>query len=221
MPSEDTTEAQDSSLVAKTLASIRKSILNGEYAPGSWLRLNKLTSQTGASLIPVREALRVLETERLVESIPNRGARVVPLSAHDMNDLYAVRTVLEVEAIRTSPPLDDEARAEVEAVLALIAIAIANDDRDEVIKLNREFHFTLYRRCDSPWLMYLIELLWNHNERYQRMSLNFRHDAADQEHHAIVDALARGDVDAAAEALKVHLSTTIEGIASSYDIVTA
>ena len=65
-----------------------------------------LTNETGSSLIPVREALRILETERLVESIPNRGARVVGLSIDDLNDLYAVRSVLEGEAVRTSKPLD-------------------------------------------------------------------------------------------------------------------
>jgi DNA-binding GntR family transcriptional regulator len=218
MTTAEPADAQDVSLVARTLSSIRKSILSGEYAPGSWLRLNKLTSETGASLIPVREALRILETERLVESIPNRGARVLPLSASDMNDLYAVRTILEVEAIRISPPLDDATRAEMQDVLGLIQVAVAEADRDEVIRLNREFHFALYRRSGSPWLVYLIEMLWNHNERYQRMSLHFRHDAADVEHRAIVDALTAGDSVAAAEALRTHLQTTIAGIAEAFEL---
>ncbi len=218
MPSKEVADPQESSLVAKTLTSIRKSILSGDYPPGSWLRLNKLTGETGASLIPVREALRILETERLVESVPNRGARVVPLSADDMNDLYAVRMLLEVEAVRTSPPLDPDGRAELQDILALIAIASADGDGDEVIKLNREFHFALYRRCGSPWLLYLIGMLWNHNERYQRMSLRFRHDAADREHQAIVDELAAGDSGAAAEALRLHLAATIDGITHSFDI---
>ena len=207
-----TQDDPDSSLVARALSSIRKGIVSGEYAPGSWLRLSMLTNETGASLIPVREALRILETERLVESIPNRGARVVGLSIDDMNDLYAVRSVLEAEAVRNVGPLDEAARDELLDVLSLIQIAVANGDADEVLRLNREFHFGIYRRCGSAWLLYLIEMLWNHNERYQRLSLDFRHDAADEEHRAIVDALVAGDRDAAAEALKRHLATTAAGI---------
>lgn len=207
----------ESSLVARTVTSIRKGILGGGYPPGSWLRLNKLTRETGTSLIPVREALRILETERLVESIPNRGARVVPISTSDMNDLYAVRIVLEVEAVRLSPPLNDMEVEALEDVLSLIQIAVANQDRDEVIRLNREFHFSVYRRSGSPWLLYLIELLWNHIERYQRLSLEFRHDAADEEHRAIVAALAAGDRAAAADALRTHLATTVEGISCTVD----
>jgi DNA-binding GntR family transcriptional regulator len=202
----------DSSLVARALTSIRTRIVSGEYPPGSWLRLNMLTNETGASLIPVREALRLLEAERLVESIPNRGARVVGLSVDDLHDLYAVRTVLEAEAVRTSAPLDDEARRDLLEILAVMQRAVAAADTDEILRLNREFHFAIYRRCRSPWLLYLIEMLWQHNERYQRLSLEFRHDAADAEHRAIVDALAADDRDTAAKALAQHLSTTVTGL---------
>lgn len=208
---------QDASLVAGALSTIRKGILSGEYPPGSWLRLNKLTGETGTSLIPVREALRILETERLVESLPNRGARVVPISKADMDDLYTVRTLLEVEAVCRSAQLEQVERQRLDEILARVRRAVSKGDRDEVIRLNRDFHFALYRRCGSPWLLYLIEMLWNHNERYQRLSLNFRHDAADAEHSAIVEALADGDAVTAAEALRVHLRATPAGIAEIFE----
>jgi DNA-binding GntR family transcriptional regulator len=209
MTSGATQDQNDSSLVARSVSAIRKGILSGAYPPGSWLRLNMLTNETGASLVPIREALRILETERLVEAVPNRGARVVGLSISDLKDLYAVRTLLEAQAVRTSAPLDDDAHAGLLALLVRTQKAVASGDSDEVICLNREFHFAIYRRCDSPWLLYLIEMLWQHNERYQRLSLEFRQDAADAEHRAIVDALAANDADRAAEALEQHLSTTV------------
>jgi DNA-binding GntR family transcriptional regulator len=171
-----------------------------------------LTNETGASHVPIREALRILETERLVEAVPNRGARVVGLSVSDLKDVYAVRTVLEAQAVRTSAPLTAEDRNGLLALLESTQQATASGDTDEVIRLNREFHFAIYRRCDSPWLLYLIEMLWQHNERYQRLSLEFRHDAADSEHRAIVAALAANDPDKAAEALAQHLSTTVTGL---------
>ena len=55
-------------------------------------------------------------------------------------------------------------------------------------------------------------MLWQHNERYQRLSLEFRHDASDAEHRAIVDALVANDRDTAAKALEQHLSTTVNGL---------
>lgn len=212
MPSTAPPEHRDPSLVARAVVSIRKAILTGVYPPGSWLRLNMLTNETGASLIPVREALRILEAERLVESIPNRGARVVGLSIGDLKDLYAVRSVLEGEAVRTSAPLDAVAQDELLGLLSKMRHAATNADTDEVLRLNRDFHFAIYRGCASPWLLYLIEMLWQHNERYQRLSLEFRDDAADAEHRAIVDALVANDPESAARALEEHLSTTVTGL---------
>ena len=69
-------EDRDTSLVSRALTSIRRGILNGDNPAGSWLGLHVLAQETGASLILVREALRVLEAERPVESLPNRGVKL-------------------------------------------------------------------------------------------------------------------------------------------------
>ncbi len=103
-----TEQTEAVSLVDRVLDFVRDRILSGEYEPGARLRLQPLAEESGASLIPVREALRILETERLVETIPNRGARVAGISREDMEDLYRVRVLLETEAVRLSPPMTDE-----------------------------------------------------------------------------------------------------------------
>src|SRR3954470_3282419 len=82
----------------------RQAILTGDYPPGSPLRLQDLAARSGVSMIPVREALRLLESEGFVDLIPNRGARVAPLSMEDMLDVYRTRIVLEVEAMGQSLP---------------------------------------------------------------------------------------------------------------------
>jgi DNA-binding GntR family transcriptional regulator len=198
-----------SSSVEHALAFMRRRILSGEYPPGSRLPLNVLARETGVSLIPVREALRVLETERLIETTRNRGARVVPLSVDDMNDLYAVRTVLETEAVKNAAAIDTAVEEqELLDILSQMRFAVSKNDTDEVIRLHKQYHFAIYRRSNSPWLLYLIDLLWNHSERYQRLSLGLRHDAADEEHRQILDAVVAGRSDLAAEALKHHLATT-------------
>lgn len=204
------------SLVEQALVSIRQRILSGEYPPGSRLRLHVLAQETGASLIPVREALRVLEAERLIETIPNRGARVVPLSVEDMNDLYSVRITLESEAVRMATPIDGATHKELLDILDGIAVAVSKGDTDEVIRLNREFHYGIYRKSQSTWFLYLIDLLWNHTERYQRLSLESRHDAADGEHREILEALADGRAEHAAKAMRNHLATTAKLVADSF-----
>ncbi len=204
------------SLVERVLAMTRERILSGVYPPGSRLRLQMLAKESGSSLIPVREALRVLEAERLVESIPNRGARVSPLSLDDMQDLYNVRILLETEAIRRARPIDSHEVAELTALLDDIQTASVADDVARVLDLHRQYHFALYGRTNSSWLPHLIDLLWNHAERYQRLSLVFRHDAADPEHRAVLGALAAGDNKLAASALRSHLETTAKLVINAY-----
>jgi len=196
------------SLVDQVLTLTRQRILSGEYAPGSRLPVHMLADESGASLIPVREALRVLEAERLVESIPNRGARVTPLSIDDMEDLYSVRILLETEALRQARPLDPDEVAKLTELLERMRAAVAADDIDLMMALHRQYHFALYSRTESSWMPYIIDILWKHAERYQRLALAFRHDGADLEHRSVLEALARGDNDRAAEDLKAHLETT-------------
>ena len=211
-----TEQTEPVSLVDRVLDFVRDRILSGEYEPGARLRLQPLAEESGASLIPVREALRILEAERLVETIPNRGARVAGISRQDMEDLYAVRILLETHAVRESPPMTEEEVAEFADILDRLKKASADGDDDLVLKLHREYHFGLYGRNPSRWLSTLIDLLWKHTERYQRLSLLVRHDDADPEHREVLDALASGESDAAASALEAHLQTTAKLVGDAY-----
>src|SRR4051794_12477940 len=146
----------------------RRAILTGDFAPGSPLRLQELAARNGVSMIPVREALRLLEAEGFVEVIPNRGARVAPLSMEDMLDVYQTRITLEVEALRQAVPRTTPA-----------TIAQARRLNNRIVKQftqkgyaeyedHRAFHFTLYEPSGSKWLMRLIGIVWDHTERYRR-----------------------------------------------------
>lgn len=212
-----TTERVDAvSMVDRVLRHTRDRILSGEYPPGTRLRLHMLAEHSGASLVPVREALRILETERLVDMIPNRGARVAGLSLDDMNDLYRVRVLLEPETLRESPPLTAEEEQRLSELLGQLREAVKADNIPLVMKLHRRYHFGLYERTRSKWLLHLIDLLWKHTERYQRLSLAFRHDGADSEHREVLKALAAGDRERAAEALRSHLETTARLVGNAY-----
>jgi DNA-binding GntR family transcriptional regulator len=209
---------EDSS-VEQVLAFVREGIINGAFPPQSKLLPKVIAEACGTSFIPVREALRVLESEGFVTFVHNRGAWVTPLSMDDLDDLYTIRIELECETLRRAAPFSAAEIRRLERLLTLADKASRRGDRATVIELNRELHLTIYGKANSPRRIKLIEQLWLHSARYQRLSLLYRHDAADAEHRLIIEGLARGDHKAAARALKVHLETTVrlirEGIEAS------
>ena len=200
----------DDSSVQQVLAFARAKIINGEYPPNTKLLPKILAEECGTSLIPVREAMRALESDGLVTFIHNRGAWVSPISIDDLNDLYSVRIPLEMNAVETAVDLTSEDIKKLHDILDNADAAMNSNNKAEVVKLNKDFHFAIYSHSKSPWRLRLIETLWSHAERYQRFSLNFRKDAADREHHDIVDCLAAHDNRGAAKAMGVHLKSTVE-----------
>lgn len=204
------------SLVDRVVTIARERILSGEYEPGARLRLHHLAEEAGVSLIPVREALRILEADRLVVTVPNKGARVADLSIEDMRDLYATRILLESAALRTSRPLSRGQAASLKETLLLMRAANEADERDKFLELHRQFHFGLYAQTTSNWLSNLIEVLWNHTERYQRLSLPARHDGAEAEHRRVLRALEKGENENAAAAIQTHLESTARLVEDGY-----
>ncbi|HAE59780.1 MAG TPA: GntR family transcriptional regulator, partial [Anaerolineae bacterium] len=97
IPPELTNHRQLRNVVADRL---RSAILEGFYKPGEWLRQEKLAQELGVSQMPVREALKELATEGLIEHVPYRGVRVIAFSPDDVGDLYAHRAFLEGRAAR-------------------------------------------------------------------------------------------------------------------------
>jgi DNA-binding GntR family transcriptional regulator len=162
--------------------------------------LQELSSEYGMSLIPIREALRRLEVERLVENRPNRGARVAPMSLADVDDAYNSRILLESEALRRAWPNIDAA-----------TVAHARRDMDDMFaafeekrlrdgaQLHEKHHFDLWVRAGSEWLDHLIRILWGHTERYRNLALALQTPSpGEAEYHVLVmGAIERWDLDAA------------------------
>ena len=202
--------------VDATLRRVRDDIISGRYAPNSKLYPKLIAAEHGTSFIPVREALRVLESEGFVTFVNNSGTWVTPLTITDARDLYDTRIEIESQAVRRAEPFSSAEIDRLEDCLLQLRSANSTNDHDQVVEMNRAFHFALYQKSNSPRRLGLIELLWFHSERYQRMSLDHRHDAADAEHHAILDALRDGDHRAAGDALGAHLQTTIDLLAANF-----
>lgn len=203
------------STVAQVLEQLRHEIIAGRHQPGSKLAPKAIADEYGVSFIPVREALRVLESEGFVEFLHNRGAWVTPMSITDLIDLYDIRIELETQAVRRARPFPIDTLDQLGAMLAEAQEADQRGDNARIVEINRDFHMTIYRRADSPRRLRLIEQLWLHSARYQHLGLEYRHDGADAEHRAVLDHLVAGNHDRAAEALGEHLHTTVDLIVSA------
>ncbi len=197
------------SSVQHVVEHLRRGIISGEYPHDTKLLPKAIAEQCGTSFIPVREALRILESEGFVVFRHNRGAWVTSLSVADLEDLYELRIELESQAVRRARPCTERDIELLRDILDRIHRANRRQEADKVVALNRDLHFLIYRRSNSPRRLKVIEQLWLHAERYQHMSVEFRHDAADEEHREVVNLLAVGDHNAAADAMRDHLASTV------------
>jgi DNA-binding GntR family transcriptional regulator len=188
-------------------ATLKAAILEGRLPGGTALRQEDLAARFSLSRMPVREALRQLEAQALVDFIPHKGAVVTEISAADAADCYAIRRALEPAALRASiPHLSPE---DLEASAALIAAMDTEADPGRMGLLNRRFHMTLYARAGHARLLALAEHQLASFDRYLRFHLasQGREQMAQQDHRAMMDAAAAGDIPAAVATLEHHLDT--------------
>jgi DNA-binding GntR family transcriptional regulator len=203
------------SQVERVYESMRHAILEGRYPPGKPLRLNVIASDNKVSFIPVREALRLLEAARLVEIIPNKGARVAEVSETDMVDAYALRITLESIAIAKACELiTEEEIEEASKLLDAMLAAFEAGDTEVSASTHRAFHLVLYRAARSVWLIHLVELLMSNTDRYRRLLTPARPSAAHlkairAQHTDILNAVKARDSKLAAKLLKQHLEDTL------------
>jgi DNA-binding GntR family transcriptional regulator len=201
---------------------LREKILAGVYPPGSRLKLTALATEHQVSFIPVREALQRLEAERLIETAPNRGARVAEISIADMRDIYETRIVLENHAIRLSIPRLSSQHMEIaEQALSRMESSFAAGRELKAYEHHQEFHFALYEPAGSAWTMHVIRQLWASAERYLRLAASVRPAPEEfvAEHRAIFKAVQEGDVSAAIDNLTTNLRTTERLLAETYEAV--
>ncbi|MFO1055999.1 MAG: GntR family transcriptional regulator [Dongiaceae bacterium] len=185
---------------------LRQAILSGALPPGTALRQEELATAFAVSRMPVREALRQLEAQALVDFAPHRGAVVTGISAEDAADNYAIRLALEPAALRLSLPAletDDLARA-----AAVIEEMDGTPDASRLGELNRRFHMTLYARAGRPRLLALVDQQLAAADRYLRFQLAAlgREHLSQQEHRGLLEACRAGAAEQAAALLCRHIA---------------
>jgi DNA-binding GntR family transcriptional regulator len=195
---------------------LREEILRGSLEEAEGLRQDRIARRFGVSTIPVREALLQLSSEGIIEFIPNRGAFVSSLSASEVLEIYALREVMEIYALeRAFPHLNEEDFKHAQCILPKMDLEKDIYNWDE---LNWEFHATLYRLADMPYLMRVLRGIYanmisylSHNVRFPddiEMRLNHR-----LQHQQILDLCRKGDLEIARILLRRHLQSSSELLA--------
>lgn len=202
----------------QVLEHIRSAILSGQLAAGTRIDQRAIADELGVSIIPVRESIRQLEAEGLIEKRPYRGAFVTVLSMTELVDIYVAREALEELAARIAVErMTPEVVASLEALLAEMESATESGDRSALFDLNGAFHFTLYTASQNKILCQLIEGLWERSTVYRRR-FTFMPERAQQalaEHKQILAACRRGDADAAGRAVRLNVAQTKKAISES------
>jgi DNA-binding GntR family transcriptional regulator len=187
---------------------LRREVLTGSLGPGRWLRELELAGTLGVSRTPVREAVRRLAQEGLLELSPNRGVRVRSITLEEMVDVYRVRELVESAAAAAAArhrTHDDVAR--LHDLLAAIA-AIPAEDAALHIETDDAFHESIALAARSAALLDVVRLL---NRRVTRVKILTRDTNASagtrEQHRAIVDAIAAGDAAEAEAAMRRHIAT--------------
>ncbi|HEX4752083.1 MAG TPA: GntR family transcriptional regulator [Solirubrobacterales bacterium] len=188
---------------------VREAILDGELAPGTVMSQVALADDLGISRTPLREALRMLQSEGLIDAEPNRRVKVAPLSTSDLEDLCIIRVTLESEALRLSVPrMTTEDLAGLEGYMAEMAHYAAAEDYRRWVVPHREFHRALTAAAGER-LNQLLAQLFDHAERYRRLHIGHGPSAwATAGHRDILDACKRGDKELGAKLLASHLART-------------
>ncbi len=187
---------------------LRRRILEGEFPGGYQLRQDALANDLGVSRIPIREALVQLESEGLVKIVAHRGAVVSELSVDEIEELFALRALLEPRLLRLSVPhLTGDDFAALDRILADYDAEMDSRDASRWGELNTALHMRLYERANQPRTASIVASLLQGTDRYTRMQLAFTdgRPRAQDDHTKLVALCRAGQIDAAAALLATHI----------------
>ena len=195
---------------ARVADELREAILRGVYPPGTRLRQEELAGQYGASRVPVREALRLLESEGLVTTVANAGAWIARLSLQEWVELYQVRERIEPLLLRYSMP--ELSEGQIDRLAELADTMARTTDVEHFLELDREFHLGSYAGAGTTFLGPTVQRLWNTTQHYRRAFTRLLDDESNRivhdEHHMLVAAIRERDSDDAERVLLGHIRRT-------------
>jgi DNA-binding GntR family transcriptional regulator len=186
--------------------SIRDDIINGRYKPDDKLIIGNIAEELKTSDIPVREALRKLESEKLVTFSPHIGVKVAKISYDEMKEIMDLRALLESHAVYlAAKQVTDDLIVKLKELLRSMKKCLDSNDYKAYGKLNREFHLDIYEICGNKTLYNLIKEMMEKTERSRAVFKIYpsRMQESYEEHRMIIEALEQKN---AQEAKKIIYS---------------
>ncbi len=205
----------DNSLRNKVYLTIKKRILNGEYAPEYSLVELKLSEEFSVSRTPVREALRQLELDGLVHLIPNKGVFVSEITSKDISDIYEMRMLIEGLGSKwAAKTITEDEKYRLKEILDLCEFYTLKGEYNKVLEYDGHFHDAIFKASKSGPLNQILKQLHEYIQRARRASLSSpgRAEAAFAEHKSIYQAIASGNEELAESLTREHILRAKESL---------
>jgi DNA-binding GntR family transcriptional regulator len=197
------------SVVDNVTVLLRRALLAGEIKPGERIKVAELEKSFGVSHIPIREAVRRLETEGLIVALPQRAAVAAGVDLEDLQGLYDLRRIIECEVIRRS--VDSMTPAQVEGVRTALENleAVAEDhESPRFWELHRDFHWALLEPEATAWIQRVLDQIWLASQRYVRLFVSKTVGDAMSDHRDLLVCCEQRDGARAERILRLHLDRT-------------
>jgi DNA-binding GntR family transcriptional regulator len=205
--------AETDTEVGRAIRFLREAILRGDYKPGQRLPQKELTSKLDMSPTPIREALRTLEAQGLLERVPYKGVYVAEVSPDESEEISVIRSALEGLATKLAVPhLTEEDIADLTAVTEEMEEAWRQMNLGRLRRANYRFHALIYGKSGSQRLSDMIISLWPRFATDSLWLIPGRAERSIEQHHAVLEAIRRGDAQAAADRMSDHILTAGQSI---------
>ena len=190
---------------------LRQRILKGQYGIGERIKENQVAEELKVSRTPIREALKQLETEGLVQTIPNRGSFAMGFTKQDIQDIYEVRAAVEMLAVeRAVSRISDEDLNTMQEIYDMMEFYTERRASKKIMELNRTFHGIIYHASESRFLSQVLKSYQTYVEQTRKVTVYNDENLAQiyREHGEILEALKSRDLEKSLEKTRVHLNNS-------------
>jgi len=209
----ETMEANSAPASAGVLAKLQEDILTGQMRPGEKIIEQRLCERYGASRTPVREALRQLELDGLVEYILNRGYFVIGMSERDFEDMFDLRKAYEMQAVKWAiERITEEEMENLEETFEFMEFYTMRNDIEKMQVINAGFHQIIYEACKNRMLQKLLTAFQTYL-KYKSPEVDYQENYLSvvlEEHRAIFKAFMDKDPREGGRAMEIHVNRAKE-----------
>lgn len=200
------------------LESLRDAIITGELKPGDQLRERELAEMMGVSTTPIKEVLRILTNEGLVETIPRKGAYVSEMVNSSIEEILLLKAAVEGLLARlAAEKMSDEDLARLEQQVEKMEQLSRTGSSEQLAEANQEFHRLIQQAADNMVIAHVSKTIEAYDRAFRKRALRFPYEIEQgfSEHRAIFEAIKARDGDEAEKRMREHIQRTIKNVLQS------